>query len=171
MLIITCGIPQSGKSTVVDKCQEFLQATLFRPGDWIPQNLAAVSQVAERDFRNSALTTAKVDILEWMEEFDPSKVVILDERNEDCNDLNDLFVKAAQHGHQVILLYVNARSTECATRSGILWDFSESASKILISIPNYKLLCDSVVVVNNNGSIDELDGKVAAIKEKLCQGM
>lgn len=170
MLIITCGIPQSGKSTVVDKCQDFLHATLFRPSDWIPKNLAAVSITAENDFRESALATAKVDVSEWMEESGSTEVAILDERNEDHEALLELFTKAAQCAHQVLLLYVNARSAECAARGDVQWEFTEFASKILKSIPQYKILCDKIVVVNNNGSIADLDARVAALKETLCPG-
>lgn len=170
MLVIVCGLPQSGKSTVVDKCQEYLHATLYRPGDWVPLNLAAVSLTAENDFRQSALATAKVDISEWMEESESSRVAILDDRNEDYSTLMELFTGAARHGHQVFLLYVNSKSTECAARGNIQWDFSGSAGMILKSLPQYKILCDKVIVVNNNGSIDDLNSRVAAIKEDLCQG-
>ncbi len=170
MLIIVCGLPQSGKSTVVDKCQEYLNATLYRPGDWVPKNLAAISMTAEADIRNAALATAKVDVSEWMEESKSSDIAILDDRNEDHTAVMELFGKAARFGHQVLLLYVNAKSTECAARSDVQWGYAESAGMIVKSLPQYKILCDKVIVVHNNGSLSDLDHSVAAIKENLCQG-
>ena len=58
MLIIMCGPPGSGKSTVADLFLEEIDADLIRPSDWMPDNIETLGGELEREYRIQCWRTA-----------------------------------------------------------------------------------------------------------------
>ena len=156
MLVILCGLPSAGKSTVVDlfKTQGDV---LLRPEDWAPQNLHTLGEEAEKEYRIQCWKMAIEKAADAVSEFGLDRRIILDCVNAKFFLLASIIGKAKTNKHRVVLVFVTARVARCEERSGLSHDvFDAYVDNLKDSIPRYKQACDDIIVINNDLTKDEL---------------
>ena len=166
-LIIMCGLPSAGKSTVVDlfKTQGDV---LLRPEDWAPQNLHTLGEEAEKEYRIQCWKMAIEKAADAVSEFGFDRRIILDCVNAKFFSLASIIGKAKTNKHRVVLVFVTARVAICEERSGLSHDiFDGYVDNLKDSIPRYKQACDDVIVIKNDGSKNDLDEAVKSILPRL----
>jgi predicted kinase len=178
MLIILCGMPFSGKSTLVDemfmiKPGEYNSHCLLRPADWMPEPLNNMDKEFIKDYRVTCWHMALDKTEKALLDFGSNKVIILDQGNHRYDDVRHLIYVAKENKHKIILIYVNTRMAICHDRSGSKWVGKEiwksALHNIKGSLPKYKKACDDFVVVDNNGTIPDLRLIIPNIRSKCAK--
>lgn len=171
MFIIMCGLPKSGKTTVSKKLFASNECVL-RPEDWCPSGLDNLSPDKAERYRIASWETSLEITRDAITSKSSNEIIVLDQCNANYYQLATTISLAKDRGHVVVLLYVNCNSDECVRRSNnrinhILVD--NYSRMILNSLKDYNTACDFAVVVNNNGTFEELDAILVGVVDKLCQ--
>ena len=173
MLIIMCGPPGSGKSTVADLFLEEIDADLIRPSDWMPDNIETLGGELEREYRIQCWRTAIEKTKELVITVSPEELIVLDCANAKYHTIDPTIQKAKRAGHEIVLLYVNTPRSVCKERMADDWvgdeTFNGYVDNIKTSLPKYKRTCNKFLVINNHSCQGDLTNSVEAIRDKLCQ--
>jgi len=175
MLILMCGLPFSGKSTVVDLLFKdppvAKDVVLIRPSDYFPESFADSEE--EKHFRIEAWKAAMNGAEEAVEAEKPETFIVLDCGNSKFRTTRGLIRLAKRNKHRVVLLYVHALVKQCEERAGKDWVGEDVAKgyieSIKDSLPKFKSKCDRVIAVDNKSSLDDLKQSTATAWSKLCQ--
>jgi predicted kinase len=169
VLVLLCGPPFCGKSTVADLA--FNSDSIIRPSDWMPDNYQVLGGDAVKDYRIVCWKIALEKTEESIEESDPSETIVVDQGNNKFDTAKSIIKLAKKHNHKIVLLYVNAKFALCKDRSGDDWIGDEiwqlCLDNIKESLPKYKKACDKFVIVDNNDDIDMLSDKVGVSCAKI----
>jgi dephospho-CoA kinase len=173
MFILTCGLPGSGKSKVIDILSAGLGWHIIRPSDWIPDDLSALDEKTEREYLIGCWSLAIDKAKEAIAQIPPRDVIVLDSGNSKFNTTRLLICDAKKMFHKVAMLFVNSNVSLCKTRNTKLTDtlLRDYAERFKSSLPLYKKACDLFLVVNNNGTIEHLETELHDVLKILCHNI
>lgn len=169
MIVIMCGLPKSGKTTVVD--QLFSDNDyIIRPADFVPENANQLSENLRKAMHLEAWKTGISLAREQIHEGTIDDVIVLDMCNREIEPLSTMIHFARKKGHKVVVLFVNAPTMACRSRDDSLDDkvFRTYVSSIKESLPKYKSECDQLLVVNNKNDLPDLISSLQEIRDTLC---
>lgn len=178
MFVLMCGLPSSGKSTVVDIIADTESSVwVIRPEDWLPDNIDELNEEDEKNQRigcwREAMNFAEKHVNHKSGLCKPDDIIILDCSNSKFKPLQGLICLAKRSGHKCVVLYVNSRVAQCASRAGDKWIGTEIAESymrnIKDSLPKFKSKCDQVIVADNIGDLGDLKHSAIAAWSRLCQ--
>ena len=175
ILIITSGLPASGKSKVIDILARHTERKwhIIRPSDWIPENLAMLDEEAQRQFNIGCWSVAIDKCNEAIAQVPPRDIIVLDACNSKAITLLTPIASAKTALHHVVLLFIQSNSDLCLARNPkltkeLLMNYVE---RFKVSLPRYKATCDSFLVVQNNGIIEQLETTLYDTWKQLCQNI
>ena len=177
MLILMCGLPFCGKSVVLDIITEKteLSICIIRPEDWLPDDIDNLSAEEEKKYRIECWRTAISAVEDEVEQRDPSEMIVLDCANSKYGPLESLLRRAKRNGHKLVVLYVNARPTQCEARAGDHWVGAKVVGNyvenIKDSLPKFKSKCDRIIIIENTDTLDVLKQNAPTAWSRLCQTM
>lgn len=173
MLILTCGIPSSGKSRAIDILSTGRNWNIIRPSDWVPDNLSTLGEDMERSYRIECWSIAIDKTREAIAHTCPKDVIVLDSGNSKYNTVAVLVGEAKVALHKVAVLFVYANSSLCISRNATLTEslVRNYVDRLKASLPLYKRFCDLFLPVQNNGTIEELESELHNIRNILCQNI
>ena len=174
MLVLMCGLPSSGKSTIVDLIVKGSRSSIWviRPEDWLPEGLAEMGPEEEKNYRIECWRTALAEAEGAVEKHDSADIIILDCGNSKFKPLHGLLQIAKRNGHKRVVLYVNSRPAQCKERAGDSWVGQEVAKSyienIRDSLPKFKSKCDQILIVENMGILEDLEQNALTVWSRLC---
>lgn len=168
MIIIMCGLPASGKSTLVDLV--FDDSTkVIRPEDYVPQNADKLDTEVYKSIKIAAWNVAIDLFREEAHDGKLSDIIVLDMCNRDIAAIISILRFARARGHEVILLYLNSSREACIRRSGLAPDIIDKyIDSLKDSLPKYKVECNNFMVARNKGNLQDLTEQADKIRDKLC---
>ncbi len=175
MILFTSGFPYAGKTEFAKRlCQRLDQQHLIHinPKDLYPEDFDALSEEEQQ----------ATGIVAWEMAFEktdkcivklPNKVlIILDTCCSSAYQMTQLFMDAKIREHDIYLIYVNAsleKRTELAAGKNISKFEGKYASNFQQSLPELKHMSDHFLVINNNGSLSELDENISPLAAKIIE--
>lgn len=172
MIVLICGLPKSGKSVFVDKLFG-IECHLIRPSDYIPNNYENMPNDIQQNLNIEAwkvgIETAEDILKDIREQDDYSQVLVYDMCNKNSNPLEYTLKSEKRRGHKIVVIYINCPTKVCKDRCGfsdeIMNTYVEGFKK---SLPKYKSISNEFIVVDNKGSLEDLDEHANNIRDKLC---
>jgi len=175
MLILTCGLPKSGKSKAIDILAKHKDHKwhIIRPSDWVPDNLLALDEQTQREYNIGCWSMAIEKCKEAIEEVPPQEIIVLDACNSKINTLVTLIADAKAALHRVVLLFVQSNADLCLARDAKLTEslLRDYTGRFKTSLPKYKKCCDMFLVVRNNGIFEQLETELYDTWKTLCQSI
>jgi len=175
MLIITCGLPASGKSKTIDILAKHKSYKwhIIRPSDWVPENLATLDEQTQREYNIGCWSLALEKCKEAIEQISPKEIIVLDACNSKITTILTLITDAKAALHRVVLLFVQANADLCLARNAKLNEplLRDYVDRFKTSLPRYKKCCDTVFVARNNGTFEQLETELYDIWKTLCQSI
>ncbi len=171
MIVIMCGLPFSGKSTVVNALFDRASHYIIRPDDFIPENTMSLNADMQRSIKIEAYNISIEKLQEYSKTLDESETVVLDMCNRDYSVLNQSFVSARKHGHKIITIFVHTSLTNCKARAPKPLEnsvFTKYIDAFHFSLPKFKKLSDSFIIVQNDEPIEVVAVKLADVRQMLC---
>lgn len=169
MIIAMCGLPNSGKSTIVDMLFEGFKPCIIRPSDYIPQNADKLDSKMRKKINIEAWNVGIDAAREVIHEGEVSDIVVLDMCNKDYEPIGSMISFGKKKGHKFFTIYVNRPLSECRKDTTIPKRvFDEYVSRIKLSLPIYKKHSDKLLVINNKGSVGDLEEQINIMRESLC---
>jgi predicted kinase len=170
MIVVMCGLPQSGKSTVVDQIFNTDDHFIIRPSDYIPQNVENIPEDKRKKINVEAWNVALEIAREFIHDQGNDDIIVLDMCNRRYTDIGPMLRFGKRHGHRLVIIVVNCPIDQCQSRSAELDRsiFSNYVDSLKESLPKYKGESDDFLVVQNKGSLEDLVSSLDPIRDKLC---
>jgi tRNA uridine 5-carbamoylmethylation protein Kti12 len=172
MLIITCGLPSSGKSKAIDILAKHKSYKwhIIRPSDWVPDNLSTLDEQTQREYNIGCWSMALEKCREAIIEVSPKEIIVLDACNSKINTLLTLIADAKTALHRVVLLFIQSNADLCLARDTKLVEplVRDYVERFKASLPKYKKCCDMFLVVRNNGNFEQLETELYDTWKTLC---
>ena len=168
MLILTCGLPGSGKSKAIDILMAKFGGKkwqLIRPSDWVPENLSTFDEETQRAYNIGCWEMAMEKANEAIAQIPPKNTIVLDNCNSKFTTVSTLISDARAALHHVVLLFVQSNVNLCLARNAKLSEslLRDYVDRFKVCLPKYKKVCDSFLVVRNNGTLEQLENELRGV--------
>jgi len=174
MFVIMCGLPLSGKTCVSKVLFDFENDWVLRPSDYLPLNFDTLNENEKSRYYTASWQISIQNIEKLLLKLDNDRIIVLDCCNSKSNAISNLMCIAHREKHKICLVYVSSDSKSCIERSGDNTIGYDIIKKYIVGLKSslqvYKKKCDRIIVIKNDGTIEQLISKCEQVKEnaRIC---